>query len=79
MLAGHDTTSATLVWIFHELSRHPDVQVKLREEIHATRAAATSASGHGELGFTEFESMPYTIAVIKFDPIYYSDSFEITC
>jgi cytochrome P450 len=62
MVAGHDTTAATLVWVFYELSRHPEVQVKLREEIKATRSAA----GNNELGVAEFESMTYTIAVIKF-------------
>jgi cytochrome P450 len=61
MVAGHDTTSATLVWAFYELSRHPEVQAKLREEIKATRNAA----GNNEIGVAEFESMPYTIAVIK--------------
>jgi Cytochrome P450 len=67
MVAGHDTTSASLVWVFFELSRHPDVQHKLREEIRATRAAA--ASGLGKLEFAELESMTYTLAVIKFSLI----------
>ncbi len=31
LLAGRDTTAATLSWLFFELARHPDVVVKLRE------------------------------------------------
>ncbi len=33
LLAGRDTTAATLSWTFYELSRHPEIVVKLREEI----------------------------------------------
>ncbi|KAI9803776.1 MAG: hypothetical protein M1825_001656 [Sarcosagium campestre] len=33
LLAGRDTTAATLSWTFYELSRHPEVVIKLRHEI----------------------------------------------
>lgn len=33
LLAGRDTTSVTLSWLFYELSRRPGVVQKLREEI----------------------------------------------
>ncbi|QSZ33742.1 hypothetical protein DSL72_005313 [Monilinia vaccinii-corymbosi] len=33
LLAGRDTTASTLSWTFYELSRHPEVWRKLREEI----------------------------------------------
>lgn len=36
LLAGRDTTAATLSWLFFELARHPEVTAKLREEILAT-------------------------------------------
>jgi len=36
LLAGRDTTAATLSWLFYELARHPDVWRKLREEILQT-------------------------------------------
>lgn len=35
LLAGRDTTAVTLSWLFYELSRHPDVVLKLRREIDA--------------------------------------------
>ena len=33
LLAGRDTTAVTLSWLFFELSRHPEVVQKLRQEI----------------------------------------------
>lgn len=33
LLAGRDTTAATLSWAFHELAHHPEVYYKLRSEI----------------------------------------------
>jgi cytochrome P450 len=60
-VAGHDTTTNTLVWLFYEISRRPEVQNKLRDEINAARAACASS----ELGVKDFELMHYTIAVIK--------------
>lgn len=32
-MAGHETTSATLAWLFYELGIHHDVQHKLRSEL----------------------------------------------
>ena len=33
LLAGRDTTACTLSWLFYELSRHPQVVTKLRQEV----------------------------------------------
>ncbi|KAK4548901.1 hypothetical protein LTR36_008674 [Oleoguttula mirabilis] len=33
LLAGRDTTAVSLSWLFYELSRHPEVVQKLRQEI----------------------------------------------
>jgi cytochrome P450 len=35
-LAGYETTSASMCWIFHELAHNPDVQDKLYEEVEET-------------------------------------------
>jgi cytochrome P450 len=36
LLAGRDTTACTLSWLFYELSYHPQVYTKLREEVLTT-------------------------------------------
>jgi cytochrome P450 len=36
LLAGRDTTAATLTWLFYELACHPQVYKQLREEVVAT-------------------------------------------
>lgn len=33
LLAGRDTTAATLSWTYYQLSQHPDIYKKLRQEI----------------------------------------------
>lgn len=33
LLAGRDTTAATLSWTFYELAQHPEIVQKLRREI----------------------------------------------
>ncbi|KAG1821055.1 cytochrome P450 [Suillus subaureus] len=41
LLAGYETTSISLTWALIELSRHPDVQTSLREELLAFGADPT--------------------------------------
>ena len=33
MLAGHETTSVSMMWTLYELARHPDIAEQVREEI----------------------------------------------
>lgn len=33
--AGHETTSSTMTWAIYELCKKPEIQTRLREEIHA--------------------------------------------
>ncbi|KAF8521630.1 cytochrome P450 [Hysterangium stoloniferum] len=63
-LAGHETTAMTLTWALHELSRHPDFQNQLREEIAATRAHAAQR-GDSELSIADLDSMKLLQALIK--------------
>lgn len=51
-------------WTLFELAQHPDVQVKLREEIRAAEQAIRNR-GDTEFTYADFEAMPYTIAVMK--------------
>ncbi|KAG1729368.1 cytochrome P450 [Suillus lakei] len=41
LLAGYETTSISLTWALIELSQHPDIQTKLREELLAFGADPT--------------------------------------
>ncbi|KIJ33727.1 hypothetical protein M422DRAFT_264179 [Sphaerobolus stellatus SS14] len=60
LLAGHETMASTMNWLFYELSRHPDIQIKLRKEIiarirrevlryHPIQARTTRTAGQGDI------------------------------
>lgn len=58
LLAGRDTTAATLSFCLFELSRHPDVVTKLREEI-------ASHVGDRHPSYTDLKEMKYLNAVLN--------------
>lgn len=60
IIAGHDTTATTIAWLLYELSRHPEDQAKVREEIAMTKSKAP-----GPLKSSDYDSMPLLNAVIK--------------
>ncbi|KAK0210062.1 cytochrome P450 [Desarmillaria ectypa] len=60
VLAGHDTTANTMAWLLYELSRHPEDQAKVREEI-----AIAKSNAPGALTSSDYDSMPWLNAVIK--------------
>ncbi|KAH9018119.1 cytochrome P450 [Lactarius pseudohatsudake] len=66
--AGHETTAKALTWYFHAIAKHPEAQVRIREEIALVRARAA-----GELTIADLDSMAYTLATLKesmrLDPI----------
>ncbi|KAK0227599.1 cytochrome P450 [Armillaria fumosa] len=55
--AGHDTTSNTISWLLYEISRHPDVQLRIRQEISEMRERDPSSS--------DYDSLPVLNAAIK--------------
>ena len=59
LLAGRDTTAATLSWTFHEISTKPDIVAKLRAEI-LDRVGPTNAPTYEDL-----KSMKYLQAVMS--------------
>ncbi|KAF4628816.1 hypothetical protein G7Y89_g9337 [Cudoniella acicularis] len=59
LLAGRDTTAATLSWTFYELARHPEVVQRLRKEI-IDRLGLERAPTYGDL-----KSMRYLQNVIN--------------
>jgi len=59
LAAGHETTSSALTWATYLLSLHPDMQTRLRAEIHQfiPDPAVLSEAGFDVAGV--LESMPY--------------------
>ncbi|EGN99132.1 hypothetical protein SERLA73DRAFT_73689 [Serpula lacrymans var. lacrymans S7.3] len=64
LLAGHDTTANTLTWTLYELSKRPEDQRKIRDEIAAVRKEI-KARGDEDFVPSDFDSMPFMNAVIK--------------
>jgi cytochrome P450 len=58
MIAGQDTTATTLAFSLLELAKAPELQEKLRAEIHATVGGARASS-------IAYDSMPLLNAFIK--------------
>ncbi|QRV84537.1 cytochrome P450 family protein [Ceratobasidium sp. AG-Ba] len=58
LVAGHETTGTSATWALYALSRHPDVQQKLRQEL--------LESGLGdEPDTTDLDKLPYLDAVVR--------------
>ncbi|KAG2058507.1 cytochrome P450 [Suillus hirtellus] len=64
LVAGHDTTASSLTWLLYELSKHPEDQQRIRDEIKAVRTSA-AARGDDDLLPSDFNNMDFTNAVIK--------------
>ncbi|RDX48105.1 cytochrome P450 [Lentinus brumalis] len=62
--AGHETTATTLTFLFYELSRHPEYQERMREEIGTVRAEV-STRGDQEFSMEDLDSMKLTMNAIK--------------
>ena len=56
--AGHETTATMLTYVYYELSRHPDMQRRLYDEVAEVLQGQAPAAG--DLG-----RLPYTQAVIR--------------
>lgn len=59
-LGGHETTATTVAWILYELSLHPFIQNKIREEISQRREKC-----RGDLDTDDYDSLSLLNAVIK--------------
>lgn len=62
LLAGRDTTAGTLSFCLFELSRHPEVVAKLREEIRARLGVGANAQ---EPSYTDLKEMKFLNAVLN--------------
>ncbi|KAK8115464.1 hypothetical protein PG984_011966 [Apiospora sp. TS-2023a] len=61
LVAGHDTTSATLTWVFYLLAKYPLWQAKLRDEV---TEADSQLAGKSSVDMT-LESLPILNGVIN--------------
>ncbi|KAL0067429.1 hypothetical protein AAF712_005414 [Marasmius tenuissimus] len=65
-LAGHETTANSISWTLLELSRYPEIQEKLRNEIREKeRQLISEGRSRSEFTAEDFESLPYLNAVVK--------------
>ncbi|PBK83843.1 cytochrome P450 [Armillaria gallica] len=60
LVGGHDGPASLMAWILYELSRHPEVQAKVREEIAIAKSKAP-----GALTLEDYDAMAWLNAVIK--------------
>ncbi|MFF5585669.1 cytochrome P450 [Streptomyces hygroscopicus] len=58
MMAGTETTGATLAWTFHELTEHPAVEQRLRAELR-------DVLGGRPAGYDDLADLRYTRAVVN--------------
>ncbi|KAJ8109601.1 hypothetical protein ONZ43_g6090 [Nemania bipapillata] len=68
LVAGHDTTSATLTWIFYLLAKYPSWQKKLRDEVTEANLPASSspmASQSSDIVEVTLESLPVLNGIIN--------------
>ncbi|KAF9024368.1 cytochrome P450 [Hymenopellis radicata] len=59
IFAGHDTTANSLAWLLYELSRHPEDQDRIRQEISQVRPDT------GVLTSSDYNAMPWLNASLK--------------
>ncbi|KAJ4272064.1 hypothetical protein NW762_000774 [Fusarium torreyae] len=60
LAAGHETTASAMTWAIYMLSRYPDIQSRLREEI---RERLPSVDSDVEITSLDIDRMPYLNAV----------------
>ncbi|KAJ3254039.1 Protein kinase alk2 [Boothiomyces macroporosus] len=58
LVAGRDTTAQALSWVIHELDQHPNVLLKIRQELYEIMANSEAPS------YEQVKQMKYTKAVI---------------
>ncbi|KAK1225576.1 hypothetical protein PQX77_011468 [Marasmius sp. AFHP31] len=77
-IAGHETTANSISWILLEMSRHPEIQDKLRKEIREKERQLV-AEGRSQSGFTaeDCDSLPYMNAVLKESMRYHPAAIRI--
>ncbi|KAH7057107.1 cytochrome P450 [Macrophomina phaseolina] len=60
LAAGHETTATSMTWAAYLLSKHPDIQKRLRDEIRTNLPSVDSTT---EVTSTDIDRLPYLNAV----------------
>lgn len=71
LLAGHETTAATLAWTWYLLSQHPEVEARLHAELDTVLAGQMPSVEH-------LDALPYTRMVIQEALRLYPPAFGFT-
>ncbi|KAF9151800.1 hypothetical protein BG015_006207 [Linnemannia schmuckeri] len=64
MAAGHETTSATVTWMLHIFSTHPEVQRKVRQEM-LDHIGLPTETDRCPLSYDTLNALPYLGACVK--------------
>ncbi|RBR03892.1 hypothetical protein FVER53590_06280 [Fusarium verticillioides] len=59
LILGHDTTACSITWAVHELSRRPDCQQRLRDEIAGMDSTCDMP------GFSDIDKLPYLHNLVR--------------
>ncbi|PNS14191.1 Cytochrome P450 94C1 [Sphaceloma murrayae] len=62
LVAGHETTSTAMLWAIYLLCQHPDIQTRLRTEIHSRLPSPRTKDGR-RISAHQIDSLPYLSAV----------------
>ena len=65
MGAGHETTATTTMWTLYELCRHPEIRVKVQQEIDGILGSPASADRVQVIVYDNINKFEYLAAVIK--------------
>ncbi|KAE8151803.1 cytochrome P450 [Aspergillus avenaceus] len=65
VVAGHDTTSTTLLWGLKFLTANPHVQVRLRERLHAAYPSAAAEKRTPSMQEIAHTTVPYLDATVE--------------
>ena len=63
LAAGHETTASSMTWAVYLLSKHPEVQSRLRAEIRERLPPITDNDADSAISSVDIDHMPYLTAV----------------
>ncbi|KAI0202785.1 cytochrome P450 [Astrocystis sublimbata] len=77
IVAGHDTSSNTLLWMLKNIADYPEVQTELREALHSAYPEAHANGAQQDCVELSKTSVPYLDAVIE-ESLRYEGPFPVT-